>query len=135
MEITEQQKELLKRNSFSYHNFMELEQAELDYAVYKLEIHPESRNSYGMVHGGALYSMADNAAGTAAHSDGRFYVTQTGSLNFLDNRFDGTIRAAARVVRRGYSTVFVAVEITGGDGGLLATGSFTFHKIEQKPKA
>ena len=131
MEMTEQQKDALRRNTFSHYNFFELEQASLDYAVYKLEIRPESRNSYGMVHGGALYSMADNAAGTAAHSDGRHYVTQTGSLNFLDNRPSGIIRAAARVVRRGDSTVFVNVEITGEDGGLLATGSFVFHRVGQ----
>ena len=45
MEMTEQQKDALRRNTFSHYNFFELEQASLDYAVYKLEIRPESRNS------------------------------------------------------------------------------------------
>ena len=45
-----------------------------DHAVVRLNIKPESKNSYGMVHGGAIYAMADNATGFAAHTDGRNYV-------------------------------------------------------------
>ena len=135
MDITEQQKDAIRRNTFSIHNFNELEFVELDHAVYKLQIRPESLNTYGMVHGGGLYTMADNAAGTAVHSDGGHYVTQTGSLNFLDNRPSGLIRADARVIRRGRSTVLVEVKITGDDHSLLGTGSVTFHRINKDPLA
>lgn len=129
MEISEQQQEAIRRNTFSRHNFNELESVEPDHAVYRLEIQKESLNTYGMVHGGGLYTLADNAAGTAAHSDGGHYVTEAGNLNFLDNRPSGVIRAEAKVIRRGRSTVFVSVDITSEDGTLLATGSFVFHRI------
>ncbi len=89
-----------RENAFTAYNFMELELAERDRAVYRLEIRRESRNPYGMVHGGALYTLADDAAGMAAHGDGRHYVTQHGDLYFLDNRSRGTIRAEGRVRRR-----------------------------------
>ena len=102
----------LGANAFTDHNFIRLESAEADCAVYRLDIRPESRNPFGMVHGGALYTLADDAAGGAAHSDGRHYVTQHGDLHFLDNRAHGTIRAAGRVRHRGRSTVLVDVEIT-----------------------
>ena len=94
----QQLKELrLRENAFTRHNFFELETVEQDRAVYRLDIRPESKNPYGMVHGGALYTMADDAAGAAVHTDGRHYVTQHGDLHFLKNQPSGTIRAEGRV--------------------------------------
>ncbi|WP_297294204.1 PaaI family thioesterase [uncultured Oscillibacter sp.] len=122
----------LRANAFTDHNFIRLESAEADCAVYRLDIRPESRNPFGMVHGGALYTLADDAAGGAAHSDGRHYVTQHGDLHFLDNRAHGTIRAAGRVRHRGRSTVLVDVEITDESGSLLATGAFSYFCVDRK---
>lgn len=119
-------------NAFSLHNFYELEILEPDHAVCRLEIREQSRNPYGMVHGGNLYALADEAAGTAAHSDGRHYVTQSGSLNFLNNRARGIIRAEAKIRHRGRSTVLAEVEIRGGDGGLLASGTFTYFHVDME---
>ena len=113
----------LGANAFTDHNFIRMESAEADCAVYRLDIRPESRNPFGMVHGGALYTLADDAAGGAAHSDGRHYVTQHGDLHFLDNRAHGTIRAAGRVRHRGRAPVLVEGEIPEESGALLPTGA------------
>ena len=128
----QQLKELrLRENAFTRHNFFELETVEQDRAVYRLDIRPESLNPYGMVHGGALYTMADDAAGAAAHTDGRHYVTQHGDLHFLKNQPSGTIRAEGRVRRRGKATCLAMVDITNEAGELLATGQFTYFCIDQ----
>ena len=120
----------LRENAFTRHNHFELEAVERDRAVYKLEIRPESKNPYGMVHGGALYTMADDAAGAAAHTDGRHYVTQNGSLHFLKNQPSGIIRAEGRVRRRGKATCLAVVDITNEDGELLATGDFSYFCVD-----
>ena len=128
----QQLKELRRReNAFTRHNFFELETVEQDRAVYRLDIRPESKNPYGMVHGGALYTMADDAAGAAVHTDGRHYVTQHGDLHFLKNQPSGTIRAEGRVRRRGKATCLAMVDITNEAGELLATGQFTYFCIDQ----
>ena len=121
----------LEKNTFMVYNHIEMESVEPDRAVFRLEIRPESRNPYGLLHGGAIYAMADNAAGSAAHTDGRFYVTQTSALHFLRNQASGLVRAAAWVRHRGKSTVLTAVDITGEDGKLLATGEFTFFCVDK----
>jgi len=126
----EYREELEGKNAFTRHNFFELEYAAADRAAYRLEIRPESRNPYGIVHGGALYAMADNAAGAAVHTDGGSYVTQHGDLHFLANQKSGIIRAEARVRRRGRVTCLASVDITGEKGKLLATGEFTYFRIE-----
>ena len=129
----QQLKELrLRENAFTRHNFFELETVEQDRAVYRLDIRPESLNPYGMVHGGALYTMADDAAGSAVHTDGRHYVTQHGDLHFLKNQDSGTIRAEGRVRRRGKATCLAQVDITNEAGELLATGQFSYFCIDQE---
>ena len=115
-ELEQNTRQRLQKNAFMLHNHIELESVEPDRAVFRLDIRPESRNPYGMVHGGAIYTMADNATGTAAHTDGRYYVTQTSALHFLRNQASGTVRATAWVRHRGKSTVLTAVDITGEDG-------------------
>ena len=119
-----------RENSFAAYNHIQLELVEPDHAVFRLDIRQESKNPYGMVHGGAIYTMADNATGFAAHTDGRSYVTQTSSLHFLRNQSEGLIRADARVRHRGQTTCLVAVDILGEGGRLLATGDFTFFAVD-----
>lgn len=130
-QIRQNTEQRMRKNAFMLHNHIELESVDKDRAVFKLDIRPESCNPYGMIHGGAIYTLADNATGTAAHSDGRYYVTQTSALHFLRNQSRGTVRATAWVRHRGKSTVLTAVDITGEDGKLLATGEFTFFCVER----
>ena len=51
-ELEETMRERLKKNQFMSYNHIELEHVEPDYAVFRLDIRPESRNIFGMVHGG-----------------------------------------------------------------------------------
>ena len=125
-ELQDTMKKRLESNSFMNYNHIELDFVEPDHAVFKMVIHPESRNTFGMVHGGALYSLADNATGSAAHTDGRSYVTQNSTFNFLRNQPEGTVYADARVRHRGGTTCLIDVEVTGQNGKMLATGTFTY---------
>lgn len=86
----QQAAELNKKNLFATYNHIEAEFVEPDHAIFKLEIRPESKNPYGIVHGGAIYTMADNATGYAAHTDGRSYVTQGSSMHFLRNQSEAS---------------------------------------------
>lgn len=121
----------IANNAFTLHNFYVLETVEDDRAVYRLDIRPESLNPYGMVHGGALFTMADDAAGAAVHTDGRHYVTQNGNLHFLKNQPSSTIRAEGRVRRRGKATCLAVVDITNEKGELMATGDFSYFCIDK----
>lgn len=121
---------LEERNCFSKHNHILPESVEPDRAVFRMEIWENSLNPYGFVHGGALYALADNACGYAAHTDGRNYVTLEGSLHFVSNRGKGTVLATAQVIHRGGTTCVVNADITDESGEMLATGQFTFFCIK-----
>lgn len=97
-----------------------------------LEVHPGCISHLGFAHAGALYTLAENAAGAAAfHRDGRRYVTQGGNIHYLGNRKSGLLRARARVIHAGRSTCLVRSEVTDGEGRLLCTGEFSFFCVEK----
>lgn len=122
--------ELTGGNAFAVFNHLELEHVEPDYAVFRLDIRPESKNPYGFVHGGMLAGMADNAAGYAAHTDGRAYVTLSSHINYIHNQAGGTIRAEGRVLHRGKTTCVARADIRGEDGALLATGELVYFCVD-----
>ena len=122
----------LPGNPFMEHNFVRPAGASDGKAVCVLTARPESLNVYGYIHGGAIYTLADNAAGYAAHTDGRAYVTQNSNLHFLSNRGAGKLIGKARVIHRGRKTCLIQVEITADDGKLIATGDFTFFHVGDK---
>ena len=130
MDMTEKFIEANGRNRFIVHNGIEVEKVERDRALLRLDIRDESRNIYGLVHGGAIYAMADNAAGCAASTDGRSYVTQAGGMRFIRNQADGRVFAEARVSHRGRSITLVAVEVRGEGDKKLAEGEFTFFCVD-----
>jgi len=121
-------KEKMQENAFMVHNHMEIELVERDRAVFRLTVHPDSKNPFGIVHGGAFFALADNAAGVAAATIGYPYVTQQATLHFLKNVSEGVIRADARIRHRGSATCLVTVDMTSEDGTLLATGELSFFK-------
>ncbi|BAK97227.1 hypothetical protein OBV_00290 [Oscillibacter valericigenes Sjm18-20] len=130
MTLEEIKNKRLSLNRFTIYNFIDLSILEKDRAECRLTLRPESTNPLGMLHGGALYTMADSTAGSAAHSDGRIYVTQNSCMNYLSNIKEGTAVAVGTVVHRGKTTCLVNVDITAeATGKLLATGSFTFFCI------
>ena len=98
--------------------------------ITEVVMRPESQNSRGVAHGGLLFSMGDTAAGHAARTDGRGYVTQTATIHFIRNVGLGhTIRADAAIRHRGHATCLVDVEFTDETGRLLASGDYTFFCI------
>ena len=119
-------------NPYLEHNHMRLVDVGDDWAEVELTVHPDTLNPLGFAHGGALFSMADSAAGAAARADGRAYVTLSSSFSFLRSALLGdTVRARGAVRRRGQTTCYVDVDLTNQKGELLASGSFIFFHVPE----
>lgn len=132
MEGLEKLTERQSGNHFALFTGIAVESAEENGVVCRLDIRREVTSHLGFAHAGALYTLAENAAGAAAfHCDGRRYVTQTGSIQYLANQREGAIRATARVVHHGRATCMVRTEITGEGGKLLCMAEFTLFCVEK----
>lgn len=123
-----------QNNPFMTHNNIEIIEAEPDRAVAELTVCGDNLNPVGTLHGGAYFTMADCVSGTAARSNGMKYVTLNSSFEFIRSIKKGTIRATARVRRRGRTICLTAVEVTDQEGRLLAEGKFTMFCLGEPAK-
>jgi len=111
--------------------------------VCDFETRAEHCNPLGMVHGGFISAMVDEAMAIAALSKRRFEIrvpTLEMKVNFLAPVRPGRVRAEAWVVRLGRTIGFSEARLTDGDGTLLATATQTvrvvdFAKIQSAPRS
>ncbi len=69
-----------------------------------LDVRPELLNPNGVVHGGALFAMADTVMGAALHTTlapGEYCATVEIKIHFLQPVSKGRIRCRTRLVHRG----------------------------------
>ena len=91
----------------------------------------EHLNDGGIVHGGAIATLADCAMGSALAStldDGEQPVTVEAKINYLEPGERGTLVAEARVRRKGKRFTVLEAEVTqqsSGEHVAYATATFT----------
>ncbi len=91
----------------------------------------EHLNDGGIVHGGAIATLADCAMGSALAStleDGEQPVTVEAKINYLEPGEAGTLVAEARVRRKGKRFTVLEAEVTQQESGehvAYATATFT----------
>lgn len=101
------------------------------WATFEMMVGKRFWNVGGVVHGGALMSIADAAAGvslaTLLDRDER-PVTIEGKLNFCSPVTEGIIEARGEVVKKGKLIAVCDVEVTEGDR-LVAKGISTYMVV------
>ena len=95
-------------------------------AVAELDLTPQTLNPLGNAHGGAIFTLCDSAAGSAAASRGRIAVTLSGVINYLRPGIAGkTLRAAATEIKAGRSTAVYNVDVFDPEGTQVSNCTFT----------
>lgn len=123
---------LAQKQEYMHHNHMEIMPSQPDTGIIRVALTPQSLSIRGFVHGGLMMSMADSAAGVAARSDGRDYVTQNMNMSFISNCSEGILQATARVTHRGNRVAVVQVDVTNETGILIAQGSCNMYCVSGK---
>lgn len=100
-----------------------------DTAIAELDVSPDAFNPGGTLHGGAIYTLADAAATTAARTDGHRYATIDGSVQYHRAVTSGRVFAEAVIRHRGKSLCSAFVEIKNEDGKLLADATFSIFRL------
>ena len=117
-------------NPFLQHCGITAQELDEQHALLTAPFTPQCTNTVGTVHGGMLYTLADCCSGLTARTDGRKYVTQNGSLNYLSNVAQGHLEAESRVIRRGRTVCVLDIAVRcPEENKLLAEGIFTMYAI------
>lgn len=95
----------------------------------ELEIRTDTQNPLGILHGGALFTLADTVAGVAAFTTGRSCVTLDSSMQFLTAAKGEKVFCVAAPKKMGRTILVYDVSIADDGGRLVATGVFTFYAV------
>ena len=102
---------------------MTVEEASADRVVARLPWTPQLCTVGGVMHGGALMSLADTAGALVAFlglPDGATTATITSTTQLLRPVTGGTVRAVAVPLHRGRTTVTAQASLYDDDGWLVA---------------
>jgi acyl-CoA thioesterase len=83
------------KDNFAKKNGIKLVEAKPGFAVARMEIHESHYNSVGIVHGGALFTLADFAFAVASNSHGRVALAIDAEISFFKATSKGIVTAVA----------------------------------------
>lgn len=115
-----------KADTFSVINGVSMVSGSEKEMVGELTVSEGSLNTWGIVHGGCLVTLADTTAGTLVVLNGYNCVTLSCNVNFLRPARGSVIRCTARPEKVGRSTSVINVSLTDEQGKEVASGTYTF---------
>jgi uncharacterized protein (TIGR00369 family) len=102
-----------------------------------LAIRQEHKQPWGIVHGGAVMTLADTVAGAGAYMNlarDQETVTVELKINLIGAVREGAIRAEARPLHRGRTTSVWEARIIDETGNLVAVSLSTHLVLDGKPQ-
>ena len=121
---------------FNGHVGIELIEAGHGFARLRLPIRDEILQPTGVVHGGAVATLADVTAGVAAHVSyppGTNIVTVELKVNFIAGLREGTLLSEAKPLHLGRRTSVWEVRINHDSGRHAAFATGTFMIVKEAP--
>ena len=111
-------------------NDMRVVEVKKGYAKVEMIIDEHILNVHGFVHGGALYSLADTAAGAASFATGRDSVTHAGTINYIKPGKGGKLIGIAQEISAGRTTGVYEIFIFNDEEVLLSRATFTMFFLD-----
>jgi len=114
------EKNFLHNDKFALHAGIELLEVTSGGAKVKMEVKPFHINGVGLVHGGALFTLADFAFAAAANSHEEVAVAINASISYLKAVKSGTLYAEAEEISNSRKISVYSIKITDEQNELVA---------------
>lgn len=109
-----------KKDKFAEYNGIELLDASDGHARARMRITPDHLNGLGIVHGGAVFALADFAFAAASNSRGNIAVAINANISYMKSASSGMLYADAKEVSVNPKLGTYTIDITNEAGELLA---------------
>ena len=109
-------KDFFRRDALAAHLGIELLEVAPGRAVAQLAVRDCHRNSVGLVHGAAMFALADFAFAAASNAHGTVAVALNANICFLRPPAGGTLTASASEVSLGRTVATYAIDVTDDSG-------------------
>jgi acyl-CoA thioesterase len=121
-------KTFVQQDRFARHLGVEVLEYAKGTAKARMEIAGHHLNSAGMVHGGAIFSLADAVFSIASNSHGTLAVAINVSINFFKAATQGTLTATAEEVSFNPRLATYLITVTDDDGNRIALFQGTVYR-------
>jgi acyl-CoA thioesterase len=130
--ISEDMTRFFGKDRFAQYNGIELLEAADGHARSAMKITPDHLNGLGIVHGGAIFSLADFAFAAASNSRGNVAVAISASISYMKSSSAGTLYADARETSINHKLGTYTIDVTDETGELLAVFQGMVYRKKEK---
>ena len=128
--------DLMERDLFAKHLGIALVEVRPGYAKATMQIRREHLNGFGMMHGGAIFALADFAFAAAVNSHGTLAVAINVSISYLRPPAGATLHAEASEIHRSRTLASCTVRVTDDEQHLVGIfQGVAYRKAEPIPTA
>ncbi len=124
-------KEFFKNDRFAEHCGIELVEVGEGRAKTRMKIEDHHLNGVNVVHGGAIFSLADLAFAAASNSHGTVAVAINASIWYVKAGLSGTLFANAREVSLNPKLATYSIEVTDDAGEIIAVFEGMVYRKKQ----
>ena len=121
-------KEYFKQDRYATLSEIELVDVGLGWAKARMEVKDIHLNSYKVVQGGAIFTLADLAFAAAVNSYGNLALGVQTSISFFKSISTGTLFAEAKVINLHRKLAYFHVDVTDDNGDLIAVFTATAYR-------
>ncbi len=116
----ERMKQYFARDTLAAHLGIELLEVSPGHARARMQVREHHFNSFGTVHGGAIFSLADFVFAAAANAHGTVAVALNANICFLRPVTSGALTAEGREISLGNKVATYAIEVADEAGRAVA---------------
>lgn len=125
-------KEFLKNDRLAALLGIELQEVGNGHAIAKMEIAEKHLNTVDIVHGGAIFSLADYAFAAASNSHGNVALAINANISFVKAVGCGILYAEAIENSRSYKLATYTVNVLNEEKELIASFQGTVYRKKEK---
>lgn len=120
------------KNSFHYYNKLEQMTDENGYHYIQVQLSENTMNPWGTPHGGLLFAICDEAAGSVVvDATNKRWVTLTSSIQFLRTTTSGKLTAKGHLIKLGRTVAASEADVYDDQNRHIAHAIFEFYKIDE----
>ena len=124
-------REFFKNDRFAAHSGIELLEVAPGYARASMEIQDWHLNGADVVHGGAIFTLADLAFAAASNSHGTIAVAINAGIWYVTAARAGVLYAEAREISRNPKLATYTIEVTDNAGQIIASFEGMVYRKKQ----
>jgi len=118
---------------YARHLGMRLVHMDTGYAKVAMEFDESKLNAFGLAHGGAIFSLIDEAFEIASNSHGILAVALNMNVTYMASpRLGTTLWAEAKEIHRTTRTASYQIQVTDADGMLIAMCQALVYRKKDK---